>query len=593
MITFGLVGAGRFGSRVRNVLEDESFIDLKWVSNSETDTESLTDVDWVYICSPVECHFENAIEFMTKGSSVILEKPPTLRVSSIKYLLQKASEYGVEIYFSMTYLFDSQVSKIKKPSSFIWHKSIEHPTEDSALTALLFHHLYIFLDGNSNEINKLKIQNKNFRSPEEFSFEFWGEEKKLAGFEYLRKPKISLNHEINDIKIKSGKPYTLSKMLRYVTGKDSTESNHLLALNAMYLLEKVRREIFPKKAVIGAGIFGCSSAIALSKKGYMVDLFERNNEIMQEASSINQYRIHRGYHYPRSDETVEQCAKSHKSFEKCFYTALVKRTSHKKSYYAIASADSKVSPNEYIKFLKSHNLKHTRDDIGLTNVDLTVAVEERLYDPHVLKKLISNRLDSLGVNLKLGEFATRDDLALYSGGAIATYASQGDWDDSVIDYQFELCEKPIVLLPPRYKGLSVVIMDGPFMCVDPYADSDFHVMGNVVHAIHETSFGQTPLVPSGYEKLLNKGCISPPKEFTNFDLFVESATAFFPEINNAKHIGSMYTIRTVESNRDHDDARLSNIKKLESNFLKVFSGKVCTSHEISNNVTQIISGLDS
>jgi len=56
MITFGLVGAGRFGSRVQNVLEDESFIELKWVSNSETDTESLTDVDWAYICSPVELH---------------------------------------------------------------------------------------------------------------------------------------------------------------------------------------------------------------------------------------------------------------------------------------------------------------------------------------------------------------------------------------------------------------------------------------------------------------------------------------------------------------------------------------------------------
>lgn len=593
MITFGLVGTGRFGSRVRNVLEDESYIDLKWACNSETDFKSLKDVHWVYVCSPVECHFENAIEFMARGSNVIIEKPPTLSIRSIKYLLKKASEYGVEIYFSMVYLFDSQVSNIKSPSSFVWHKSIEHPSDDSALTALLFHHLYIYLNNNEGEIDNLKLRSINFRCPEEFSFELWRGEKKLSSFEYLRKLKLSTNHEINDIKIEAGKPNTLSKMLKYVTGKESTEANKKLALNAMYLLDKVRREVFPKKAVVGAGIFGCSSAIALSKKGYMVDLFERHDDIMQEASSINQYRIHRGYHYPRSDETAEQCAKSYKRFERSFNRALVDRNCHKKSYYAIASDDSKVSPDEYLKFLDSHNLQYTFNDIGLKNVDLTISVEERLYDPYVLKKLIYNRMNSLGVNLKLGEVATKDDLSLYSGGAIATYANRGDWDDSKIDYQFELCEKPIALLPPIYKGLSVVIMDGPFMCIDPYSDSDFHVMGNVVHAIHETSYGQTPIIPDKYEKLLNKGCIRPPKGCTNFDLFIESASNFFPEIYKAKHIGSMYTIRAVEPKRDHDDARLSSIQKLESNFINVFSGKVCTSDEISKEVSRMISGMES
>lgn len=589
MITFGLVGAGRFGSRVRNVLDDEKNIELKWVSNSETDLESLTNVNWVYICSPIESHFENTIEFMAKGSNVILEKPPTLSESSIKFLLQEANKYKVKIYFSMVYLFDSQVSKIKSPSNFIWHKSIDSYNDDSALTALLFHHLYIFLNNNPVHVNKIKLQNINFISPEEFSFEFCEQKKTIAKFEYSRKSELVVNHEINNKKITPGKPDTISKMLANFLGKASAETNHLIAINAMNLIEKVRAEVFPKKIVIGAGIFGCSSAIALSKKGYAVDLYERNDEIMQEASSINQYRIHRGYHYPRSDETVEQCTRSYKRFEKCFNRALVKSSSHKESYYAIASEDSKVSSEEYINFLNSHKLKHTEADIGLANVDLTLAVEERLYDPIALKEIILSRINSLGINMKLGQVATKDDLNLYSGGAIATYANQGYWDDSKIDYQFELCEKPIVNLPERYKGVSVVIMDGPFMCIDPYADTDFHVMGNVVHAIHKTSYGKIPLIPDGYEKLLNKGCINPPKQYTNIHNFLESAQKFFPEIDKAEHIGSMYTIRTVELNRDHDDARLSNIEKLESNFLKVFSGKVCTSEEISRNVAEIIS----
>ena len=58
--------------------------------------------------------------------------------------------------------------------------------------------------------------------------------------------------------------------------------------------------------------------IALGSKGYNVDLIERNPQIMQEASAINQYRVHRGYHYPRSDQTVSQCAQSYPTFEKKF-----------------------------------------------------------------------------------------------------------------------------------------------------------------------------------------------------------------------------------------------------------------------------------
>jgi len=116
---------------------------------------------------------------------------------------------------------------------------------------------------------------------------------------------------------------------------------------------------------------------------------------------------------------------------------------------------------------------------------------------------------------------------------------------------------------------------------------------SIVHAIHETSYGQIPVIPNGYEKLLNKGYISPPKEFTSIDMFVESATKFFPEIDKAKHVGSMYIIRAVEFNRDHGDACLSSIQKLESNFLKIFSGKVCTSDEISKKVSSMISGLES
>ena len=589
MISFGLLGVGKFGSRVRRVLQDESIIDLHWVADSRSVAAELSSVDWVYICSSSECHYENALVFIMKGSNIILEKPPTLNVIALKNLVDKASEYNVKIYFSMVYLFDNQAAGIKSPSRFNWQKCITTPSDDSSFTAFLFHHLYIFLRNmHSDDIDKLKPKKIHFSSPDDFSFELWGSQK-LADFRYLRSVSSPNKHSIDDVSIEAGKPDTLAKMLKYVLKTPDLDENTKLALHTLRILASVRSEVFTRKVVVGAGIFGCSTALALGSKGYNVDLIERNSQIMQEASAINQYRVHRGYHYPRSDETVSQCAQSYPTFEKKFSHAMVDRSSHTNSYYAIASHGSKVSPKEYLDFLGRNSLAFQEAEIGLTNISLTLEVEERLYDPLKLKKIVADRLFAMGVNILTDKQADKDTLKKYNGGVIATYANQGYWDKLKVDYQFELCEKPVARLPKRYRGLSIVIMDGPFMCIDPLSDTGFHVLGNVTHAIHKTTYGSRPLIPEAYNHLINKGCVKPPQELTNFKLFVESAAQFLPEIIDAEHIGSMYTIRAVECNRDHDDARLSTVNKLDDSVYKIFSGKVCTSVNIASNVTQLIS----
>ena len=67
---------------------------------------------------------------------------------------------------------------------------------------------------------------------------------------------------------------------------------------------------FPRVAIVGAGIFGCTSAIRLASNSHNCVLFEAKSDIMQAASRVNQYRFHRGYHYPRGKETVNQLRKS-------------------------------------------------------------------------------------------------------------------------------------------------------------------------------------------------------------------------------------------------------------------------------------------
>jgi len=60
-----------------------------------------------------------------------------------------------------------------------------------------------------------------------------------------------------------------------------------------------------KIAVAGAGIYGATAAIRLRELGHQVDLFDPLG-VMGAASAINQYRLHAGYHYPRSPETIHE-----------------------------------------------------------------------------------------------------------------------------------------------------------------------------------------------------------------------------------------------------------------------------------------------
>ena len=80
-----------------------------------------------------------------------------------------------------------------------------------------------------------------------------------------------------------------------------------------------------KIAIIGAGFFGLSIALNLSKN-HKVEVFETKKTILNGASASNQFRFHLGYHYPRSQKTVREINKSKDLFISYFgKDILVKR----------------------------------------------------------------------------------------------------------------------------------------------------------------------------------------------------------------------------------------------------------------------------
>ena len=105
-------------------------------------------------------------------------------------------------------------------------------------------------------------------------------------------------------------------------------------------------------AVAGAGIYGATIAIRLAEQGYDVRLFDPLG-ILRAASAINQYRIHSGYHYPRSPETIRETLEARAEFSETFEPAIVRNSRH---YYAIPKKDSRTPPDLYEKVMKEHGL---------------------------------------------------------------------------------------------------------------------------------------------------------------------------------------------------------------------------------------------
>lgn len=322
-------------------------------------------------------------------------------------------------------------------------------------------------------------------------------------------------------------------------------------------------------AIAGAGIYGATAAIRLAEQGHRVTLFDPLG-IIRAASAINQFRVHSGYHYPRSPETIHEILEARDEFMRAFAPAIVRDSRH---YYAIPKQGSRTSPDCYEKVMKQHglNLKPCRPEwLNFEFIDVCYEVEEHLYDPDVLRSLIETRIQSLGINFEQRQFSPE----MRNGYDIAVWATYGlGLSRGIVKAaKYQIAEKILIELPAKLRALAVVIVDGPFTAFDPYGNSGFSLFGSAKHTNHWSTADRDEQIPEEYRAILNASSFE-RVPFSRFDAMKKDCCLAIPAAKDAIYLGSRFTIRVVEDS-PAQDRRILHISESTPGEFHIFSGKV-------------------
>lgn len=350
-----------------------------------------------------------------------------------------------------------------------------------------------------------------------------------------------------------------------------------------------------KICIIGAGLFGCTTALILSKSGYEVDLYEKNSDILKETSLKNQQRFHLGYHYPRSKKTIAEIKSSFKKFIKFYGKNIFGNT---KNIYAIAKKKSKINFEEYVSILKKNNLdykKNLNKDIFSKLIDNSIIVPEKNLDFFKIKKFILQKINKeKKINLLLNSTIDKKKLGIYKKIIICCYSrnneilkSIGIKEKKILKKRYELIEKIIVKLPKTFSNLSLVILDGNFLNFDPFVGTNYHLLSAVSQSKIETINGKYPRFKSTKRKLVDQNFSLDFKK-SNFKKFINFSKKYVPLIKKAKYIKSFYTIRCVQNSKN-DHERRNEINYIGKNIISVQSGKwntcVSIAYKIKKSLT--------
>ncbi|MBT6842915.1 MAG: FAD-dependent oxidoreductase [Candidatus Melainabacteria bacterium] len=351
-------------------------------------------------------------------------------------------------------------------------------------------------------------------------------------------------------------------------------------------------------AIIGAGIFGIELGLLLARKNLKVIILEKENNICMRASANNQARVHNGYHYPRSRETLVASHRHYNRFLREFHDCI---NSDFTNLYVLAK-DSQVS-SENFKALCDHHGLYCKEVNSLYkeyfNFDLIDDVylsQELVFDINKIRNKLLEQLMEAGIELRLNTRIEDLDIApiikLSSANESftckqvfnVTYASINNLlkkqDFEIFRLKYELAEICLVDVPKELQQLGVTIMDGPFSSILPFPTTKQHSLSHVKYSSHIKCYAKDGLPPS-YEMI-------PEKLSSNFDLMKNDIARFIPALSKMQYQESFYETKALLEAHEIDDGRPILIKQHCDNFSSILGSKMDNIYDLELQLDNVL-----
>jgi hypothetical protein len=344
-------------------------------------------------------------------------------------------------------------------------------------------------------------------------------------------------------------------------------------------------------AIVGGGIYGVFLALELQKSlPVHIDLYEKNNELMMEATTNNQHRLHLGFHYARSKETIIQSAQNYNYFLNHFKESiLIPNNNH----YLIHES-SLVHKEQYLKAFSELSIdyqKSSMKDLPLFNSKQyteCIKVKEGVIFTNILRNRLLQELKESKINIYLNTLIEHiEDNTLYIKNQLSnekydivinsTYYNASMGLKNPIQMKYELCCL-LLVQNINLKDLGITIVDGNYVSLYP-ANNGLHTLSSVI----ETPFIKAETTGEAYDILKEK-----EELYISSDVkykILEDASKYL-NINSADVVGKYLTLKAKIKN-DINDTREAFIIE-EQDFYSIVCGKISVVHSIANNLIEKI-----
>lgn len=349
-------------------------------------------------------------------------------------------------------------------------------------------------------------------------------------------------------------------------------------------------------AIVGAGFYGLSIGVHIKQNNpeLNVHIFERNEEIMLQASKNNQARVHLGLHYPRSFVTAYRSKRNSSRFIKDWGNAVFSDFRH---YYGVAKHNSKINSVQFAKFANTIGTDiKTVDSVEGLNMELLQSLylsPEPSFNYKEIKRVFMDKIRELGIKLHLNTRIksieqTSNGLTLNANYTTrwllnCTYSGlkdfRGNLSGTTKILKHEVTEMLLLKLPEEYQSMSFTIMDGDFYSLFPYPGMNCHTLSHVRYT-PKAILGSDRNV---YEESLRYSTSS------GLEWMLRDVAKFFPPILKSEYLGSINEIKTVLAKSEVDDGRpiLFERDQIDHRVVHILGSKIDNIYDVLEKINEI------